>query len=118
MVIRSCSKAMALSTTFESYLLNANSYLLFDSLIVFDLCFLPFQLVPAFVGIGVVIGTAIVAKIYFSYSQGKPSPKTLLDPNAKYSLVLVNKHVVSHDTRRFTFALPSEEHVLGENFFY
>lgn len=39
--------------------------------------------------------------------------KTLLDPNEKYLLPLIEKEEVSHDTRRFRFGLPSEHHVLG-----
>uniref|UniRef100_A0A183G7K0 cytochrome-b5 reductase n=1 Tax=Heligmosomoides polygyrus TaxID=6339 RepID=A0A183G7K0_HELPZ len=40
-------------------------------------------------------------------------PVTLLDEQTKYALVLAEKIEVSHDTRRFRFRLPSEEHVLG-----
>ncbi|NWX26987.1 NB5R3 reductase, partial [Notiomystis cincta] len=38
---------------------------------------------------------------------------TLKDPEVKYALRLIDKEEVSHDTRRFRFALPSMEHVLG-----
>lgn len=38
---------------------------------------------------------------------------TLEDPNIKYALRLLDKQIVSHDTRKFRFALPSPEHVLG-----
>ncbi|XP_076861207.1 NADH-cytochrome b5 reductase 3 [Brachyhypopomus gauderio] len=38
---------------------------------------------------------------------------TLEDPNVKYALRLVDKEVISHDTRKFRFALKSPEHVLG-----
>uniref|UniRef100_A0A3B4BKM2 NADH-cytochrome b5 reductase n=1 Tax=Periophthalmus magnuspinnatus TaxID=409849 RepID=A0A3B4BKM2_9GOBI len=38
---------------------------------------------------------------------------TLQDPNIKYALRLVDKEIVSHDTRKFRFALPSPAHVLG-----
>ncbi|XP_041072213.1 NADH-cytochrome b5 reductase 3-like [Carcharodon carcharias] len=43
----------------------------------------------------------------------KSPPITLEDPNIKYPLRLIDREVVSHDTRRFRFALPSPEHVLG-----
>lgn len=72
-----------------------------------------FQNVPLLVGIGVVVGTAVIAKLYFSLSKGNSAPKALQDPNVKYPLKLVAKEVLSHDTRKFTFALPSSEHVLG-----
>ncbi len=35
------------------------------------------------------------------------------DPNSKYPLKLIDRKVLSHDTRRFRFELPSSEHVLG-----
>uniref|UniRef100_A0A4W4GG53 NADH-cytochrome b5 reductase n=1 Tax=Electrophorus electricus TaxID=8005 RepID=A0A4W4GG53_ELEEL len=38
---------------------------------------------------------------------------TLEDPNIKYALRLIDKEVISHDTRKFRFALKSPEHVLG-----
>lgn len=38
---------------------------------------------------------------------------TLQDPKIKYNLKLVKKDIVSHDTRRFRFALPSPDHILG-----
>ncbi|XP_074860151.1 NADH-cytochrome b5 reductase 3 [Carettochelys insculpta] len=45
---------------------------------------------------------------------GKPRPAiTLEDPEVKYPLRLIDKEEVSHDTRRFRFALPTREHVLG-----
>ncbi|XP_060695681.1 NADH-cytochrome b5 reductase 3-like [Hemiscyllium ocellatum] len=43
----------------------------------------------------------------------KGPPITLEDPNTKYPLRLIDKEVVSRDTRRFRFALPSPDHVLG-----
>lgn len=39
--------------------------------------------------------------------------KTLLDPNEKYLLPLVEKDEISHDTRKYRFGLPSSEHILG-----
>lgn len=40
-------------------------------------------------------------------------PKTLVDPNEKYMLPLVEKEKLSHDSYRYRFGLPSKEHVLG-----
>ncbi|GAB0097022.1 NADH-cytochrome b5 reductase [Sergentomyia squamirostris] len=46
--------------------------------------------------------------------KGKPAKlQTLLDPNEKYLLPLLEKEEISHDTRRFRFGLPSKQHVLG-----
>ncbi|ETE72753.1 NADH-cytochrome b5 reductase 2, partial [Ophiophagus hannah] len=46
-------------------------------------------------------------------SQRKKDPLTLQDPNIKYPLSLIEKEDISHDTRRFRFALPSPKHILG-----
>ncbi|KAL3082837.1 hypothetical protein niasHS_010639 [Heterodera schachtii] len=40
-------------------------------------------------------------------------PKTLEDTEKKYALKLIDRKRVSHDTRRFRFALPTEQHILG-----
>lgn len=40
-------------------------------------------------------------------------PKTLIDPNEKYMLPLIEKEQLSHDSYRYRFGLPSEQHVLG-----
>ena len=68
------------------------------------------QSLPVLVGIGVVAVTAVLAKILI---DRKKKQITLEDPNTKYALKLVEKHNISHDTRKFVFALPSENHVLG-----
>lgn len=69
------------------------------------------QVIPLVVGLGVVVGTAIVAKLYLGRKKG--SPITLKDPSVKYPLELIEKEEISHDTRRFRFRLPSNEHILG-----
>lgn len=43
----------------------------------------------------------------------KPLPITLENPDIKYPLRLIDKEIISHDTRKFRFALPSKDHVLG-----
>lgn len=61
----------------------------------------------------------IVAISYFTRShRGPPKPKpakgpTTLEPNTKIYLKLVRREEISHDTRKFTFELPSREHILG-----
>nr|XP_020469299.1 NADH-cytochrome b5 reductase 3-like [Monopterus albus] len=52
----------------------------------------------------------LIFRLFFS--KRKPAI-TLQDPNIKYALRLIDKQIVSHDTRRFRFALPSPDHVLG-----
>ena len=45
--------------------------------------------------------------------------KTLKGPDIKIALRLIERHVISRDTRRFRFALPTQDHVLGaQTFFY
>ncbi|XP_074129376.1 NADH-cytochrome b5 reductase 2 isoform X1 [Sminthopsis crassicaudata] len=49
-------------------------------------------------------------------NMGSPKKKdlvTLLDPNTKYSLPLIEKQEISHDTKMFRFGLPTSDHVLG-----
>lgn len=66
----------------------------------------------AAVGTIVVLGVAF--KIYKAWSEKKKkSPILLVDPVVKYSLPLIQKDIISHDTRRFRFGLPSPNHVLG-----
>lgn len=67
--------------------------------------------IPVIIGIGIVVSTVVI----FTYvlRKKKAPKKTLVDPTAKVSLKLINKDVISHDTRKFSFALPSEQHILG-----
>lgn len=69
------------------------------------------ETVPVLIGIGVVVSTALILTI--CYTKKKSHRKTLVDPTAKVPLKLIDKVEISHDTRRFRFALPSETHVLG-----
>lgn len=68
----------------------------------------------AVVTVGVVLATTagVVLGYYFLGRKKKPLV-TLQDPSVKYPLRLIDKEVISHDTRKFRFALPSEKHVLG-----
>uniref|UniRef100_A0A8C5M9K2 NADH-cytochrome b5 reductase n=1 Tax=Leptobrachium leishanense TaxID=445787 RepID=A0A8C5M9K2_9ANUR len=43
----------------------------------------------------------------------RPPAITLESADIKYPLRLVDKETISHDTRKFRFALPSPEHILG-----
>jgi len=60
-------------------------------------------------GLGAIGGIALLCYL----TRKKRQPITLEDPNTKYPLKLIEKEIVSHDTRRFRFALPSKNHVLG-----
>jgi len=72
--------------------------------------------VPILIGIGVVAVTAILAKVFLPgiFGEKKRKPQlTLKDATLKYPLKLVDKEIISHDTRKYRFALPSPEHILG-----
>jgi len=69
--------------------------------------------VPVLVGTAVVAATAVLAKVFLFGGDKKKSPVTLQDPTVKYPLKLIDKEEISHDTRRFRFALPSMDHILG-----
>ncbi|XP_058046799.1 NADH-cytochrome b5 reductase 3 isoform X2 [Ahaetulla prasina] len=65
------------------------------------------------------LGSIILFPAYFViglikrlFSKSMP-PITLENPDVKYALRLIDKEQVSHDTRKFRFALPSPRHVLG-----
>ncbi|PAA66599.1 hypothetical protein BOX15_Mlig023370g1, partial [Macrostomum lignano] len=63
-------------------------------------------------GGAIILLSVAVYKLFW----GSRKPKrlvTLQDANVKYPLRLVDKEIISHDTRRFRFALPSRDHVLG-----
>ncbi|XP_078608149.1 NADH-cytochrome b5 reductase 3-like [Branchiostoma floridae x Branchiostoma japonicum] len=67
---------------------------------------------PVLIAAALVAVSAAVVGFLFS-SKKKGPPRALQDPTVKYPFKLVDKEIVSHDTRRFRFALPSPEHVLG-----
>lgn len=69
---------------------------------------------PVIVGVAVVVVT-VVAGVAVRFLLCRRKRKTLVDPNVKYALQLIEKEDISHDTKRFRLALPSQEHVLGEN---
>lgn len=69
--------------------------------------------IPILVGTAVVAVTAVLAKMFLFGNKKKKAPVALQDPTVKYPLKLIDREEVSHDTRRFRFALPSMEHILG-----
>ncbi|KAJ8976126.1 hypothetical protein NQ317_019391 [Molorchus minor] len=74
----------------------------------------PQLVLPVVLGVGVIITSIIVYKLYFSKPTGRGKPKKILlkDPQAKYKLPLIEKQTISHDTRNFRFALPEKDMVL------
>lgn len=82
------------------------------------------QVVPVAIGVLVVVAGALIANYLLNGKKNKSKtksgdakkssqPRTLLDPQEKYMLPLVEKEEISHDTRRFRFGLGSGEHILG-----
>lgn len=71
-----------------------------------------YQSLPLLVGVGAVVATIFILKIVLGMRK-KTAPKLLQDPNIKYKVNLLEKESLSHDTRRFRFALPSADHILG-----
>ncbi|KAG8564516.1 hypothetical protein GDO81_016501 [Engystomops pustulosus] len=65
------------------------------------------------IGLAVVAVTVVLFLIKSLGSQQKKGPVTLLDPNTKYPLPLIEKQEISHDTKKFRFGLPSSQHILG-----
>lgn len=64
--------------------------------------------------VGTIIVIGVVFRIYKSWSEKKKSaPILLVDSVVKYSLPLIQKDIISHDTRKFRFGLPTPNHVLG-----
>ncbi|XP_053112215.1 NADH-cytochrome b5 reductase 2 isoform X2 [Hemicordylus capensis] len=61
----------------------------------------------------VVVASTLLLLFKATGSWKKRDPVTLQDPNIKYPLCLTQREEISHDTRRFRFALPSSEHILG-----
>lgn len=69
---------------------------------------------PILVAVGTVAVIGVAIKIYKLWSEKKKSaPVLLVDRTVKYSLPLIEKEIISHDTRRFRFGLPTPKHVLG-----
>uniref|UniRef100_A0A8D8BX54 NADH-cytochrome b5 reductase n=1 Tax=Culex pipiens TaxID=7175 RepID=A0A8D8BX54_CULPI len=87
------------------------------------------QVVPVAVGVLVVVAGALIANYLLKKDKSKSGGgkssggdakkaassqlRTLMDPQEKYMLPLIEKEELSHDTRRFRFGLHSGEHVLG-----
>lgn len=71
---------------------------------------------PVFVAAGVVIVTMAFGVVTFflrKQGNGKKNRPVALDPQKKIPFKLVDRKIVSHDTRRFRFELQSPEHILG-----
>ena len=49
----------------------------------------------------------------YPYLQAAPKQLVALHPKQKVSVTLIEREELTHNTRRFRFALPSPEHKLG-----
>lgn len=87
-------------------------------------------IVPIILTGAAVIVTAVIYRLYFTKKKGHTGEKspenggktsemsiddklTLADPQTKYALPLIEREEISHDTRRFRFRLPTQQHRLG-----
>eukprot|EP00760_Papus_ankaliazontas_P017165 PhM_4_TR17050/c0_g1_i4/m.94813/K00326/E1.6.2.2; cytochrome-b5 reductase len=61
----------------------------------------------------IVIVVVIFVILYRGGRAANAKPKTLETPSKFLPLALVEREELSHDTRRFRFALPTEKHILG-----
>ncbi|KAK1327581.1 hypothetical protein QTO34_012870 [Cnephaeus nilssonii] len=65
------------------------------------------------------LGHVVLSPVWFLYNllmklfQRSTPAITLESPDIKYPLRLIDKEIINHDTRRFRFALPSPQHILG-----
>ncbi|XP_052509671.1 NADH-cytochrome b5 reductase 1 [Budorcas taxicolor] len=72
----------------------------------------PSPVLLASLGVGLLTLVGVALGAYLVRRSRRP-PVTLLDPNEKYRLRLLDKTTVNHNTKRFRFALPTAHHVLG-----
>jgi cytochrome-b5 reductase len=66
------------------------------------------------IGVGTTLVLVTVVANCLWGRRRKSVKKALVDPNIKYPLPLIEREEISHDTRRYRFGLPSDEHVLGK----
>lgn len=74
------------------------------------------SLSPLGIGVGLALGVGMLTVLGVGLKMlwGKKKRKiALVASNVNYPLKLVDREEISHDTRRFRFALPSDEHCLG-----
>ncbi|XP_028843610.1 NADH-cytochrome b5 reductase 2 [Denticeps clupeoides] len=67
--------------------------------------------VPVLIAV-LVVAVTLIALVFKAGGQNS-APKTLQDSSVKYSLALIEKQDITHDTKRFRFGLPSPLHILG-----
>lgn len=72
----------------------------------------PSPVLLASLGVGLFTLFGLALGTYLVRRSRRPQV-TLQDPDEKYLLRLLDKTTVSHNTRRFRFALPTAHHILG-----
>ncbi|XP_043256160.1 NADH-cytochrome b5 reductase 2 isoform X2 [Colletes gigas] len=70
---------------------------------------------PILAAVGTIAVVGLAVKVYkcWNSEKKKKSPILLVDPVVKYSLPLIQRELISRDTRKLTFGLPTPDHVLG-----
>lgn len=73
------------------------------------------------IGLGILISTGYIIYVTSQKKKQNKYLRTLKDPDTKVPLPLMEKQIINHDTRKYRFQLPTENHVLGNYymcFFY
>ncbi|CAG2166948.1 unnamed protein product [Oppiella nova] len=70
-----------------------------------------FNNTPLVVSLLAISGTTLF--ILYKLFSKKSNPRFLVNPEEKYWVPLIEREDISHDTRRFRFGLPSDQHILG-----
>ncbi|XP_068169433.1 NADH-cytochrome b5 reductase 2 [Antennarius striatus] len=71
-------------------------------------------MIPVVVAVSVLVVTVLYILVGGPAGEKKKKlPVTLQDTTVKYSLPLIHKQEISHDTKKFRFGLPSAKHILG-----
>ncbi|XP_015184977.1 PREDICTED: NADH-cytochrome b5 reductase 3 isoform X2 [Polistes dominula] len=75
------------------------------------------EMLPVLATVGTIVAITFAIKFYISRTEqskkNKKPPVLLEDSVVKYSVPLIEKEILSHDTRKFRFGLPTKDHVLG-----
>lgn len=66
-----------------------------------------------FFPVAIASGAALAVYLYWFLKNRKGNKVLLQDSDVKYPVPLIDKKELSHDTRRFRFGLPSDQHTLG-----
>lgn len=70
------------------------------------------------IGLGILISTGYIIYVTSQKKKQNKYLRTLKDPDTKVPLPLMEKQIINHDTRKYRFKLPTENHVLGNYYMF